>query len=215
MKNKRNNWDNWDNVIIWFRFEIEPVIRNFFQKLSLRYKHFVYINGIKTIGELIREMQYNEHRHPDSYMYYNGIVKSIPPIQPYRNKPVITNYGVGIIRHVTLDDMSFKDHARVEFMTTTFHKSRGYIKTLKLRDLKQLVIYHELSNQFILLSPKDYVYIVDDEQPVVYRLTERKYATLSPDYKAEFESVKIFNSHRGGAEILQELTQKGFKIIKE
>jgi hypothetical protein len=114
------------------------------------------------------------------------------------------------------DDITGKLHkAVVEIMTTNYRKSKGYIKYLNPSDITQLTVYHGPSDQTILISPKDYVYIVDTDEPITYRVTKRKYATLSPDYKANTGYIKIFNEHRGGPDILQRLHAKGYVITKQ
>ena len=128
----------------------------------------------------------------------------------------MTPYGIGRMQSKIFNDITGDlRKVVVEIMTVNYRKSRGYIKYLKPSDITQLTVYHTPLNQTILISPKDYVYIVDLDQPITYRVTKRKYATLSPDYKANAEHVKIFNEHKGGADILQRLHAKGYVIIKQ
>lgn len=207
-----------NNINIWYMIEIKPSVIRFLEKQSLVLKKWRYIHNIPTIKELIDEIKENHEcsKHPDSYDYYHGVVRAVPPIDLRTGKAVMTPHGIGRMHSRMFDNL--KDSLNkvvVEIMTVDYRKSKGYRKYLKLSDITQLTVYHEPSNQTILISPKDYVYIVDENEPITYRVTKRKYATLSPDYKANAEHVKIFNEHRGGADILQRLQSKGYAIIKQ
>ena len=199
--------------------EIRPGLNKYLEKKSFALKKWRYINNIPTIKELIDNIKedFNDSKHADTYTYYNGIARFVPPIEWGIGKAVMTPYGIGRIRAVEKDYLYPNTIHRVvlEMMTTNFRKSRGYIKYFKPSDLSQLVVYHQSSNQFILVSPKDYVYIVDNNAEITYRVTKRLYATLSPDYKVNTEYIKVFNDYRGGANILKRLHSKGYVITKQ
>ena len=207
-----------DSINIWYMIEIRPTVMRFLGKQSLAFKRWRYINDVPTIKELIDEIKENHefNKHPDSYDYFDGVIRSVPPIELQAGSAVMTPHGIGRMHSRIFDDITGDlRKAVVEIMTVDYRKSRGYIKYLKPSDITQLTVYHGPSDQTILISPKDYVYIVDIDEPITYRVTKRKYATLSPDYKANAEHVKIFNEHRGGADILQRLHAKGYVITKQ
>lgn len=208
-----------DNIRIWFQMEIKPGIDRFFGRKSLSAKKWRYINNVPSIKELIDDIKnhHSDARHVDTYTYHRGIARLLEPIELRSGKAVMTKYGIGCIKAIMRSDEfpSQVTKVIVEIMTTNFSRSKGYIKYINLIDLTQLVVYHEPTNQFILVSPKDYVYIVDDNQEITYRVTKRKYATLSPNYKANTEDVKIFNDYKNGALILRRLHAKGYVVTKQ
>jgi hypothetical protein len=207
-----------DNINIWYMIEIKPSIIRFLKEQSLTLKKWRYINDIPTVKELIDEIKENHefNKHLESYDYFTGVVRSVPPIELNKGKAVMTPHGIGRMQFKIFDDITGNLHkVVVEIMTVDYRKSRGYIKYLKLSDITQLTVYHEPSNQTILISPKDYVYIADTDEPITYRVTKRKYATLSPDYKANIGYIKLFHEERGGANLLRRLHAKGYVIIKQ
>jgi len=208
-----------ETINIWYQIEIKPGIVQYLDKKSLSFKRWRYINNIPSITEIVNEIKENHktNEDADTYVYHTGIVRSVPPIMLEIGKPVMTKHGVGKIKAVMITDIvsGHTNKVVIEIMTTNYGKSRGYIKYLNLPDITQLVVYHAPTNQFILMSPKDYVYIVDENQEIAYRVTNRKYATLSPDYKANAEHIKIFNEYKGGARVLRQLHAKGYAIVKQ
>jgi len=199
--------------------EIRPGLERYLERKSLSFKRWKYINNIPSVKEIIDEIKDNHelNKQRDTYIYFEGVARFVPPIDIGTNRAVMTKHGIGRIKAIVKDDF-FSEHIHkvvVEIMTNNYGKSRGYIKYLNPSDLTQLVVYHQPSDQFILLSPKDYVYLVDDNEEITYRVTNRKYATLSPDYKATAGYIKIFNEYRGGANVLRRLHAKGYVIVKQ
>lgn len=199
--------------------EIRPGLNKYLEKRSFALKKWRYINNIPTIKEMVDQIKddFNDNKHADTYTYNVGIARFVPPIEWEKGKAMMTPYGIGKIRAVEKDYLYPNQIQRVvlEMMTTNFRKSRGYIKYFKPSALSQLVVYHQPSSQFILISPKDYVYIVDENAEITYRVTRRSYATLSPDYKVNVGYIKVFNDYRGGANILKRLQAKGYVIVKQ
>lgn len=207
------------DIKLWLAIEVKPPLTAYLEKKSLTIKQWMYIHDIPSIKEIIEEFKDNQELNAtkNTYDYYDGIIRAVPPIEWSKNKPVQTKDGVGRIKAVIRDPF-LHDHITkviVEIMTINFSRSRGYIKYFNASELTQLVVYHKLSNQFILLSPKDYVYFVDENENITYRVTKRKYATLSPDYKVQTEHVRLFNEYKGGSDLLRRLHQKGYVIVKQ
>ena len=198
--------------------EIKPRLNRYLEKKSLSIKRWRYIHDIPSIKELIDEIKENheDNKDPDTYTYFVGVARHVPPIELGRGKVVMTKHGIGKIHSRIFDDVT-GDICKVvvEIMTINYRKSRGYIKYLNPSEITQLTVYHGPSDQTILISPKDYVYIADDNESIAYRVTKRKYATLSPDYKANTEYIKLFNEYRNGGNLLRRLHAKGYVIIKQ
>ena len=206
-----------NDINIWYMIEIKPNIIRYLEEQSMKLKRWRYINDVPSIKELIDEIKENHEfsKHPDTYAYFTGIARHVPPIELQKGKAVMTPHGIGKIHSRIFDDVTGDIRKIiVEIMTINYRKSRGYIKYLNPSDITQLTVYHGLSDQTILISPKDYVYIENDNENISYRVTKRKYATLSPDYKANTEHVKLFNEYRLGGDLLRRLHAKGFVIRK-
>jgi hypothetical protein len=157
----------------------------------------------------------------DGITYHIGKVIATPVIDLKLNTIVKTKYDIGRVKNIIYgyDSTGYIDRdiihkVEVEMLTTTT-KSKKFKKSFKYHDLTSIVIYHKPLKMFIILSPKDYVYIIEENQEVQYRITNRRFATLSPLYKAETEYIKLFNEKRGGANILKDLLKKGFVIQRQ
>ncbi len=171
----------------------------------------LYIQGV--ISNITGQPPIGLKHGDDNYTYYQGKVTLSYPLQIANGKMVATKYGLGTISKLHYSSSGVTVRATVDLLTPN-RKHRGYSKTFHIRDLSQFVVYHEPSAQFILLSPKDYSYILTQDQTIEYRLTNRQAATLSPDYKREHEHIHICQTKRGGATILKQLYKRGFKVIR-
>ena len=63
--------------------EIRPRLTHYLEKQSMKLKKWRYINNVPSIKELVDEIKENHEfdKHPESYTYYNGVVRSVPPIE--------------------------------------------------------------------------------------------------------------------------------------
>ena len=143
--------------------------------------------------------------------YYTGKVVRISPLLDKNNRvirgsKVITPRGAGEILSHLEEAWDGKPSNRIHVQLKKFPKA------FKITELTQLAIYHEPSSQFLLLSPQCYSYIGETEQLVRYRVTKRKYAMLTDNYKKEAEKYDIINNVRNGSIVLKNLQRKGFVI---
>jgi hypothetical protein len=191
-----------ENISIWFYFNIESR----FDKIMFAIRRWWYIHNLPT-PDSIAQWYADTHIH-DKYSYYTSRVILAPVIDLKLNVIVNTKHGIGRVKLI------YKQRVEVEMLALST-KSKRFRKSFNINDLTQLVVYHAPSHQFILLSPRDYVYVVKENQEVQYRITNRKLATLSPSYKRETEYIKVFNENRGGSIILRSLLKKGFVIQRQ
>jgi len=193
-----------ERLQIWFDEFYQKYIEHAYIKVINELKWWWYLYILSTLNSIKSLL---ESSNKDSFVYYNSKITLLYPFKVEIGSVVVSKFGIGQIR-------------RIEFtkafvhMVTANSRSRGYCKYLEIRDLSQMVIYHEPSKQYIPVSPKDYVYIIDENQPIEYRITIRGLATISNKFKAELEPIKMFNSVREGHSLYKNLRKKGYVIRK-
>lgn len=210
--NKKKLYDS--TIFIWTVATFYPIKESLKDKLKRFFRRFhrwYYINNpLPSKSDILTWIEANKIKPTDDqYVYHKGRVKLHYPIDLREGKAVSTKYGIGKIYKF------YPDNHKINVdMYTINGKYKGYYKLLNVRDIAQLVVYHALTQQFVLVSPKDYVYILEDGQEIEYRITNRGFATLSDNYKYQMEHIKLFNEKRGGKSILKKLYKQGYIIAK-
>lgn len=145
---------------------------------------------------------------PANMTAHKGRVKIVAPIGITIGATVITPDGLGEVVSI------YKNYLTETPETVSVMLYRGYRKSYNILDLKQYVIYHWLSNQFVKLTPAHYRYIYMDNQPVEYRVTTRLYAMLTEKSRENYSWIKTLNKHRHG-HVLLNIVRKNNLIIKK
>jgi len=210
------------NIIIWYYVEIKPTLTKYrnrtdrlIEPFVSKFQRWCYLHNIPSTKDFTQWFYGTYKSDNDTYVYHQGVIRLQFPLRIKRGETVITKYGPGIIKSIIIDEDEIIQSVEVSMLSYNFRRSRGYSKYLNQNDLSQLQVYHKPSNQYVLLTPRDYAYIINENQDIWYRVTNRKYATLQPNYKANIEYIKIFNNERGGPEILRKLLKKGYVISKK
>ena len=144
---------------------------------------------------------------------FAGTIKKISPLRNRKNKlrkgsTVITPQGLGTILSHPNKIWDDKPGNSIEVML-----NRKYPKYFPTLETSQLAIFHKPSNQFILLSPQCYGYIFKEGMNVSYRITKRKYAMLTDEFKAELKIINTIQKRRGGIQMLRDLDDVGAIIV--
>ena len=208
------------DIKLWYHINAIPATNQLLEKIKLflqtklfGLKKWSYINNVSIA--LLLDWLEREKSNSDTYIYHDSIVRLHYPLRLDVGTVIMTKHGIGQVLCPIYDLNKRLIKVEIIMMTYNYHKSKGYTKHFHIHDIYQLVVYHKPSMQYILLTPMDYQYINDENQRINYRITNRKYAKLSPQYKAEVEHIKIFNKHRNGAYILSQLSKKGYRIQKQ
>ena len=143
-------------------------LKEIIDRLDRKIKQYKYVHNLPSIRELF---DFGMQRHPDSYVYYHSIVRTLEPILLKEQKIVLTKRGLGKIREIFIDEDERIERVTVEMMTRNYARSKGYVLMFRPHELYQYVVYHEPLKRHIMLSPKDYVYMVEEAQPITYRVT--------------------------------------------
>jgi hypothetical protein len=201
-------------ISIWYFFKVRPLLSGI--KHSIKRAWYVY--NLPTVTKVLNI--YNEDSDSNNVLYYKGNVRALYPIDLKVRSIVKTKYGIGRISSIIyrVDNNGYYTDVIQKInvdMLSNNGKSRGFSKLLNERDITQLLVYHHPAKQFVRLTPKDYAYIIKENQEIEYRITNRKFAELSPASKAKYEYIKIFNDKRGGANILKALLKKGYVIQRQ
>lgn len=203
-----------ENRRIWYYMVLLPFFADLFSWIPKPTKE--QVQKIKRVAFIYGI--YMPTRLPkvhDDYQYYDGQIRLHHPIILEIGKPVMTSDGIGRIVSISSKYSSSNKKIVVEMMQTNYKKSKGYIKRFRVESLSQLVVYHKLIDQFMLLTPMDYIYITDENQRINYRITNRGFAKLSPHCRSDVEYIKIFNNYKNGNEILKRLLKEGYVILKQ
>ena len=138
-----------------------------------------------------------------------GTVKILFPINLKKGVTVVTKDNIGEVLSVITDYIT----KRPEFAEVYLYS--GFVKRYRVNELNQYIIYHRNTEQFVLLSPSDYRYIFENNQPISYRLTNRHYAKLTEETKEKYKHVKTFSKTKEGMKFLRLLTHQRLEIIKK
>lgn len=140
---------------------------------------------------------------------YKGSIRIVFPINLTMGATVLTTDGIGTIVSLIPNWVS----KTPEFAEVQLY--RGYVRRYSIFDLNQYIVYHRPMNQFILLSPADYRYILKDKQDIEYRVTLRKYARLTDDSKEDYSYIKTLSKTRYGIQALRLITRTNLIIKKD
>lgn len=146
---------------------------------------------------------------PSNRVLYEGLVFTIAAVDKRKGATVVTPDGLGEIISLIPNFITKKP----EFAEVYLY--RGYIKRYKVLLLNQYAVMHKPTGQFVLLSPTQYRYIYMQEQLIEYRITNRRYATLSDKSKAEYEYVNKLNKNRYGLHFLRSILRYNLVIKKK
>lgn len=140
---------------------------------------------------------------------HTGNIIRVSVINLTEGMTVITPDGLGEVKVIVKD---WLDSAPSSVSVMLY---RGYVKIYKPLSLEQYVVFHKPTGQFIRLSPSNYRYIYKFDQPITYRVTNRLYAQMTDESKAEYEYAKTLNKQRGGPQFLKTLDKYGLEIKKK
>jgi len=84
----------------------------------------------------------------------------------------------------------------------------------KKENILQYFVYNEKLVKILNISFCDYNYLLEEGQPIVYRITNRGFAKLAPESKNYYEMNKTIHRTKGGLKMYAELKKKGYELKK-
>ncbi len=85
----------------------------------------------------------------------------------------------------------------------------------KKENLLQYYVYNEKLKKMLPLNFGDYDYVLEDSQPIVYRITNRGFAKILPRDRNFYDFAKTVNRTKNGIKIYQELKAKGYELKRQ
>jgi len=84
----------------------------------------------------------------------------------------------------------------------------------KKENLLQYYVFNEKLKRMLPLNFGDYDYVLEGNQPIIYRITNRGFAKIIPSDKNFYDFAKTVNKTKNGIKIYQELKRKGYVLTK-
>lgn len=91
----------------------------------------------------------------------------------------------------------------------------NYRRHEKKENLLQYYVYNQAKMRYLPLSFADYIYVLEEGQSVVYRITNRGFAKLLKHSKENYGYIKKIIKARNGLKIYQQLKREGYEIRKK
>jgi len=161
---------------------------------------------LRTIINWIRNLK-NGYNEKKSVKIYLGKILPVEAISFKPGQRILTSEGIGTIvgQNITLNN-------ETEYIISL--KKGNSFKRSKADELMQFAVYNDDKKLFIRLSFSDYEYIVENNQAIIYRITNRNFAKMVSTDREHYEYAKIIHRTRNGLRIYREFKRKGYELRK-